>query len=136
VSCTGDRGDGPADGGQGLGAIERRLADDDPALAAAFQRWHMPDETPAAQDGDMAVAPWVLAVFVVAAVSWVASTSFGILVAVVAVAWVLVDADQHRGGRRGAGRERLADRGAGLGSRGVDGRDDGGLPPTWRGGWM
>jgi Protein of unknown function (DUF3040) len=86
-----------ADDKTGLGAIERRLADDDPALAEAFQQWKVPEDAPDTQDGETTAPPWVLAVFVTAAVAWVVSPGFGVLVAAVALFWVLVDADQRRG---------------------------------------
>jgi hypothetical protein len=123
-----------AEEGKGLGAIERRLADEDPALAEAFQRWQVPEGAPDTQDGGTVAQPWVLAVFVTAAVSWVVSPGFGVLVAAVALFWVLVDADQRRGR---VGLARAAGRDAADAPTCADGPDDGGLPPPrWRGGWI
>lgn len=122
-----------ADDRRGLNAIERRLADDDPALAQAFQRWQVPEGPPDARDGETTAPPWVLGVFLTAAVSWVVSPGFGVLVAVVALSCILVGTDRtgRNGRRRATG---VQDAG---GPDGVDPRDDGGLPPyTWRGGWI
>ena len=114
--------DGTDDRG-GLTAIERGLADDDPGLAEAFRRWQAPEVAPDVQEGDTAVPPWVLAVFATAAFSWALSPSFGVLAAVVALAWDLLESDQ-----RGPGRPRR---------RRARERDDGGPPPAaWRNGWM
>ncbi len=48
-----------ADDRKGLAAIERRLVDDDPALAEAFQQWQMPEVAPNARDGETTVPPVV-----------------------------------------------------------------------------
>jgi hypothetical protein len=144
MSRADDRADDRAEDRKGLAGIERRLVDDDPALAQAFQQWQVPEGAPDARDGDAQdgdaqdgvtiVPPWVLAVFVTAAVGWVLHPGFGGLVAVLALSCVLVDAD--RPGRGRAGRRRVAgEGGAAGGPGGIDRRDDGGLPPrTWPGG--
>jgi hypothetical protein len=127
------RADDRADDRKDLAAIERRLVDDDPALAEAFQEWQMPEEVPDARDGGTTVPPWVLAIFVTAAVSWVLSPGFGVLAAVLAFSWVSLGT----AGPGGAGRRWTARGGAVGGPGHVERPDDGGLPPsTWRGGWM
>jgi hypothetical protein len=124
----------PAGDRDGLSAIEQELLDGDPALAEAFQRWEVPtggrEEQPV---GTTTAPPWVVAVFAVAAVSWVVSPGFGVLVGAVGLAWVLLNAnDDHRhrpGSRDAPGRAEKAPN--------ADGRDDGWPPPNlWRGGWM
>jgi hypothetical protein len=95
----------PAGDRDGLSAIEQELLDGDPALVEAFQRWEVPvsgrEEPPG---GTTAAPPWVLAVFATAAVSWVVSPGFDLLVGAVAVAWFLLNADdgghRHRPGVR------------------------------------
>jgi Protein of unknown function (DUF3040) len=85
-----------------LRAIERRLVDDDPALAEAFQRWQVP--TRKSGRAETAVPPWVLAVFLTAAVAWVATSGFGAAVGVLALSWVLYEVINRRGRQSGAGR--------------------------------
>lgn len=138
MSRADDRAHDRADDRKGLAGIERRLVDDAPALAEAFQQWQVPEGAPDApdgdaQDGETTVPPWVLAVFVTAAVAWVVSPGFGVLAAVVALSGVLLDAD--RSGSDRADRRRAAGGGSAGGPGGIDRRDDGGLPPhMWRGG--
>ena len=128
------RADDRADDRKDLAAIERRLVDDDPALAEAFQEWQMPDGAPDARDGETTVPPWVLAVFVTAAVGWVLAPGFGLLTAVVALSYVL---GADRPGRSRRGRMREGGGAAAGGPGGIDRRDDGGLPPSpWQGGWI
>jgi hypothetical protein len=123
-----------ADDRNGLAAIERRLVEDDPALAEAFQQWQMPERAPDARDGETLVPPWILAVFATAAVGWVLAPGFGLLTAVVALSYVL-GADRPRPDRRGRRRE-TGEATAG-GPSGIDRREDGGLPPyPWPGGWI
>ncbi len=125
----------PAGDRDGLNAIERELADGDPALAEAFHRWQAPKDVPQERPGGTTAPPWVLAVFVTAAVSWVVSPGFGVVAGAVALAWLLLDVtDGHRhlpGSRRNPhSRSEEAPTDA-------DGRDDGWPPPhLWRGGWM
>jgi hypothetical protein len=124
----------PAGDRDGLSAIEQELLDGEPALVEAFQRWEVPvsgrEEPPG---GTTAAPPWVLAVFATAAVSWVVSPGFGVLVGAVALAWFLLNpTDDH--GRRPGCRNALGRAGK---APDVDGRDDGWPPPNlWRGGWM
>jgi hypothetical protein len=123
----------PAGDRDGLTAIEQELLGGDPALVEAFQRWEVPagrrEEPP---DGTTTAPPWVMAVFATAAVSWVVSPGFGVLVGAVALAWFLIDANDHRdrpGYRNVPGRAGKAP--------GAGGRDDGRPPPNlWRGGWV
>ena len=83
----------------------------------------------------MTAPPWVLAVFVTAAVSWVVSPGFGVLVGAVALAWVLLDASD--GQRRRPGSRRNPHGRCEKKPDDADGRDDGGLPPhLWRDGLM
>jgi hypothetical protein len=127
MSCADDKG--------GLGAIERRLAGDDPALAEAFQRWRVPERAPDAQDGETTAPPWVLAVFVVAGISWVVSGGFGVLAAAIVLSWILLGVDRGSRDRRRSGP--AADgRGADK-PTGINGPDDGEMPPDlWRGRWI
>jgi hypothetical protein len=117
--------------GEGLSAIERRLVDDDPALAEAFRRWDAPARTCAAGPGETTAPPWVLVVFVTAAAVWIVTSSFGVAVGVLAVSWVLFEVIDRRARRPGT--TGAADAGAPADS---DRRDDGGLPPhPWLPGW-
>jgi hypothetical protein len=75
----------------------------------------------------------VLAVFVTAAVSWVVSPGFGVLVGAVALAWFLLDALVDR--RRRPGSLRNAPVRAERAADDADGPDDGGPPPNLWGGW-
>jgi hypothetical protein len=59
------------DDGKGLESIERGLTDDDPALVEAFQKWEVPAVVGGVLPGATTVPPWALAVFAIAAVSWV-----------------------------------------------------------------
>lgn len=125
----------PAGDRDGLNAIERDLMDHDPALAEAFERWQAPAVEPDERPGVTTAPPWVLAVFVTAAVSWLVSPGFGVFVGLIALAWVLVgDADHHRR-RPGSGARAAGD--SDKAADGADGRDDGWPPPhLWRGGWI
>ncbi len=126
MSSAGDR--------DGLSAIEQELLDGDPALVEAFQRWEVPTsgrEEPLG--GTTTASPWVMAVFAIAAVSWVVAPGFGVLVGAVVLAWFLLNANDgpgHRPGRRDVPRraEKAPD---------ADGRDDDWPPPNlYRGGWV
>jgi Protein of unknown function (DUF3040) len=117
--------------GDELAAIERRLVDDDPALAEAFRRWEAPARTCATWRGETTAPPWVLAVFLTATVVWIATSSFGVAVGVLALSWVLFEVIDRRARRPGTAG--TADAGAQADS---DRRDDGGLPPhPWLPGW-
>jgi Protein of unknown function (DUF3040) len=127
MSAAGDR--------DGLDAIERELADDDPTLAEAFQRWRVPAAGRERRPAGTTVPPWMLAVFLTAGASWVASPGFGVLAGALATAWVLLGGTDARRGRPGGAR--AADGPAEKPPRDTDGPDDGRpFPCTWRGGWV
>jgi hypothetical protein len=123
------------DDGKGLESIERGLTDDDPALVEAFQKWEVPAEVRGVLPGATTVPPWALAVFAIAAVSWVVSPGFGVLVAAAALFSGLLD---------GHGRHRdpfWSSRAAAEGSASAAPTEGGGRgddsewpPRTWRNG--
>ena len=118
----------PTDDREGLNSIERELVDGDPALAEAFHRWQVPTAAPEERPGGTTAPPWVLAVFVTAAVSWVVSPGFGVVVGAVALAGILLDAIDGHLGRPGS--RRIAHGRCEKEPDDADRSDDGGPPRT------
>lgn len=124
------------DDGTSLEGIERELTDDVPALAEAFRKWETPAEVHEAPAGATTVPPWALAVFATAAVSWVVSPGFGVLVAAFSLLSALLNG---QGGQPGQHPRTPSGEGPAPTARtegGAPGNEGEWPPHTWRNGWM
>jgi hypothetical protein len=97
-----------------LRRIEAKLAEADPALVGLFQRWRPASGPRPIWPGWSVLPGWMLMVFVVGFVTWVAGPALGGAVAAISCSWaglrrtrhlrVRDDADLHGGGSRDDGR--------------------------------